>query len=137
MQTLPIWLTFAGLSIPIALLALASISLAWEPFSATDPELVDTDIVTGQTITDAGTVTRTYTVILPDSRNTTIYIGPLALTANARAWAGYCSLLGLLLLGVGLVGMLHFPAQSSSPVIPGAYTDADFGTDPGSAENGG
>lgn len=130
MLTLPIWLVFLGLATPLALLALASISLSREPFSSTDPELVDTDIVTGQTMAGDGTVTRTFTVSIPGSRNTTIYIGPLALTANARSWAGYSALIGLFLLAVGIAGMLHFPTQTSAPTIPPAYTDADFEINP-------
>ena len=130
MLTLPIWLVFLGLATPLTLLAFASISLSREPFSPTDPELVDTDIVTGQTMTGDGTVTQTYMVSIPGSRNTTIYIGPLALTANARSWAGYSVLFGLLLLAVGIAGMLHFPTQTSAPTIPTGYTDTDFGPDP-------
>ncbi|WP_442511329.1 hypothetical protein SH528x_003002 [Novipirellula sp. SH528] len=137
MQTFPIWFIFIGLATPIALLAIASISLAHEPFSATDPELIDTDIVTGQTYTDDGTVTRTYSVTIPGSRNTTIFIGPLALTANARAWAGYSALLGILLLGIGICGMLHFPTQTSAPVIPFDAATTDDDADPAPIPNGG
>ncbi|GAA4470886.1 hypothetical protein [Novipirellula rosea] len=137
MHTFPIWLVFIGLATPIALLAFASISLAREPFAATDPELIDTDIVTGQTYTDDGTVTRTYSVNIPGSRNTTVFIGPLALTANARSWAGYSALLGLLLLSIGIGGMLHFPTQTSAPVIPSDFATADYDDDSASIQDGG
>lgn len=137
MDTFPIWFVFIGLATPIALLAVASISLAREPFSATDPELIATDIVTGQAYMGDGTVTRTYTVTIPGSRNTTVFIGPLALTANARSWAGYSALLGILLLGIGIAGMLHFPTQTSAPMIPSDFATTDYDGEPTSIQNGG
>jgi hypothetical protein len=110
----PAWLLFAALAIPLASVAWTSRRTARDIAANADysPKMVSEGPVT---YNDDGTRTQTFTIRVLESISGrfTISFGPVSISANAREWAANAVLLGLLLVLVGLVGLLHFPTNSS------------------------
>lgn len=112
----PPWLLFAALAIPLTCVAWTSRRAARDIAASADysPKTVSEGPVT---YNDDGTRTQTFTVRVLESisGHFTISFGPISISANAREWAANAVLLGLLLMLVGLIGLLHFPAHSFGP----------------------
>ncbi|WP_404310857.1 hypothetical protein [Neorhodopirellula lusitana] len=121
--SLPIWLLFAALAIPLACIAMASRQMSTDIAAAADytPKTTDEGPVT---YNDDGTRSQTFTVVALTSVSgqVTYPFGPVSISANAREWAANAVLLGLLLVLVGLVGLFHFPTATRA-TLPDAPID--------------
>ena len=112
-QSLPVWLLFSAVAIPIACVAWTSRKVArdlastadYEPRTTAEGPLIDNG-------DGASTQTITVSVLSSISATHTQNFGPISISANAREWAANTVLLGLLLVLIGLVGLLHFPTGS-------------------------
>ena len=71
------------------------------------------------TYNDDGNREQTITVseLTSVAGNFTIPFGPFSISANAREWAANAVLLGLVLVLVGLLGLFHFPTNSSGSTL--------------------
>lgn len=99
----PIWLLYLALAIPM--LFVSSIALSWQHTHAGMPRYY-------ATMTDQqGRLISTSS----SHSGVVFYFGPMAIAANARSWAAIAVMTGLLLTGIGMIGLLHFPTRQ--PIV--------------------
>ncbi|WP_146391884.1 hypothetical protein [Allorhodopirellula solitaria] len=106
--SVPIWLAFAALAIPLLLVA-ASTFHASEIYDIDDDP--DSDIATMQSTLESGTVIHAVEYPGFGAAKVVTYFGPFGIAANARPWAAVVVATGLLLTAIGMIGLLHFPSR--------------------------
>ncbi|KLU01618.1 putative signal peptide and transmembrane protein [Rhodopirellula islandica] len=112
-QPFLIWLLFALISIPLA-------GVAWSTRKQSRELMATTDFTPKTTYEgplvedDDGTRSQTLTVSTVTSVSAwqVVRLGPFAIVVHAREWAANAVLLAIVLMGIGLAGLLHFPTQS-------------------------
>tara|TARA_R110002072_G_scaffold130637_8_gene269661 strand:+ start:3073 stop:3528 length:456 start_codon:yes stop_codon:yes gene_type:complete len=113
-----VWLLFLIFAIPLA-------GLAWSARQQSRV-LAQADFTPKTTyegpVIDNGDGTRSQTitvsVLTSISTSQTVKLGPAAVLVHAREWAANAVLLGIVLLGIGLIGLLHFPDESPTTGSP-------------------
>ncbi len=101
---LPIWVILTALAFPLVVFSLAAIGSDFlearvEPQANGDPVVFTSN---------------------------TLWFGPFTVTTNTRRWAGACILVGLILIGLGLAGLFHFPTPMPSSMSVVQEQDDSF-----------
>ena len=114
--SVPIWLIFAALAIPLLHVAASAVH-ASEIYKSDGDS--DADVATMQSTSDSGTVVQTVEYPGFGAAKVVTFFGPFGIAVNARTCAAISVACGLLLTAIGMVGLLHFPSH-----VPVAGYDA-------------
>ncbi|MFG0267165.1 MAG: hypothetical protein ACF8AM_18745 [Rhodopirellula sp. JB055] len=113
-----VWLLFLLFAIPLA-------GLAWDARQQSRA-VAQVDLTPKTTyegpVVDNGDGTRsqqiTVSVVTSVSTSHTVQFGPFSIQIHAREWAANAVLMSIVLLGIGLIGLLHFPDESPTAGSP-------------------
>ncbi|EGF29102.1 hypothetical protein RBWH47_05504 [Rhodopirellula baltica WH47] len=113
-----VWLLFLLFAIPLA-------GMAWnarqQSRAVAQVDLTPKTTYEGPVI-DNGDGTRsqkiTVSVVTSVSTSQTVQFGPFAVQVHFREWAANAVLMSIVLLGIGLIGLLHFPDDSPTTEWP-------------------